>query len=41
MENPTYKFSRYNNLTKFERALIDAGYRKYGDYGVNLVKNHW
>ena len=25
----------------FERALVDAGYRKYGDDGANLVKRYW
>ena len=41
IDNPAYRFPKYTNLPKFEQVLIDAGYRKYGEDGVSLVKRYW
>ena len=41
MEQPKYNFPKYSNLSKFDRVLIESGYRKYGNDGVDLVKHYW
>ena len=35
-----YQFSRYSNLTKIDKYLVEKGYQKYGEDGVNLVKRY-
>ena len=35
-----YQFPRYSNYTKIDKYLVEQGYRKYGEDGVNLVRRY-
>ena len=40
LQNLSYKFPRFSNLSRLEKVLIEAGYKKYGEDGANLVKRY-
>ena len=35
-----YEFPKYTNLSTIDKMMVEAGYRKYGEDGVNLVKRY-
>ena len=40
LDNPTYKFSKYSNLSKTDKMVVEWGYTKWGEDGVNIAKRY-